>query len=121
MNLFEKLGFKWDRGAVPAGKSTSVERAIFRYKQSLAQFVFDASSLEGNPFTYPEVQTLMEGITVGGRKLSDQQQVLNLKEAAKELFELVKSNSFNLNKMTSDWLHEIVAAEEALEWGHFRG
>ena len=87
--------------SVPAGKSTSVERAIFRYKQSLAQFVFDASSLEGNPFTYPEVQTLMEGITVGGRKLSDQQQVLNLKEAAKELFELVKSNSFNLNKMTS--------------------
>jgi len=31
--------------------------------------------------TYPEVRTLMDGITVGGHKLSDQDQILNLKKA----------------------------------------
>ena len=121
MTMFERLGFKWDRNAVPAGKTTSVERAVFRYKQSLAEFVYDASALEGNPFTYPEVQTLMEGVTVGGRKLSDQQQVQNLADAAKELFVLVKGNAFDLSKPVSDSLHKNIAKEEALEWGHFRG
>lgn len=121
MSLFKKLGFKWDRSAIPAGISTSVERAAFRYKQSLAEFVYDASALEGNPFTYPEVQTLLEGITVGGRKLTDQQQVYNLGEAAKELFVMVKANQFNAEKVVSDRLHRLVAVGEALDAGRFRG
>lgn len=121
MQLFEKLGFKWDRSAVPAGARASVDRSLFRYKQMLAQFVFDASSLEGNPFTFPQVQTLMDGVTVGGHKVSDEQQVLNLAAAAKELLSLVKSGNFQLNKQTSDRLHGLVAKEEAWEWGHFRG
>lgn len=70
MQLFDKLGFKWDRSTVPADMPASVDRAIFRYKQMLAQFVFDASSLEGNPFTFPEVKTLLDGVTVGGHKLT---------------------------------------------------
>jgi hypothetical protein len=32
----------------------------------LCSYVWDAAVLEGNPFTDPEVQTLLEGITVGG-------------------------------------------------------
>lgn len=121
MQLFEKLGFKWDRSAIPAGAPASVNRSLFRYKQMLAQFVFDASSLEGNPFTFPQVQTLMDGVTVGGHKISDEQQVLNLAAAAKELLALVKNGNFELNKQTFDRLHNLVAKEEAWEWGHFRG
>lgn len=121
MQLFEKLGFAWDRSAVAAGVSASVERAVFRYKQMLAQFVFDASALEGNPFTFPQVKTLLDGVTVGGHKFSDEQQVLNLVAAAKALFTLVKDHHFTLDKLTFDRLHALVAREEALEWGHFRG
>ncbi len=121
MQLFGKLGFRWDRSAVPAGVPASVDRSLFRYKQRLAQFVFDASSLEGNPFTFPQVQTLMDGVTVGGHKISDEQQVLNLAAAAKELLSLVKDGEFELNKQTFDRLHGLVAKEEAWEWGHFRG
>ncbi len=121
MPLFEILGFSWERSAVHAGVSASVERVVFRYKQSLAQFVFDASALEGNPFTYPEVKTLMDGVTVGGHKISDQQQVLNLVAAAEALFRLVKADTFSLDKTTFDRLHGLVAREKALEWGHFRG
>ncbi len=122
MQLFEKLGFRWDRCAVvPAVAPASVDRSLFRYKQMLAQFVFDARALEGNPFTFPQVQTLMDGVTVGGHKISDAQQVLNLAAAAKELLSLVKSGNFELNKPTFDRLHTLVAKEEAWEWGHFRG
>jgi len=121
MSLFDKLGFSWERTAIDAGVSTSVKRAVFRYKQSLAQFVFDASVLEGNPFTFPEVKTLMDGVTVGGHKLPDQRQVLNLVAAAEALFGLVEAGAFCMDKAAFDGLHGLVACEEALEWGHFRG
>lgn len=60
----------------------TVKRAVWRYQRSLPTFVWDAAVLEGNPFTYPDVQTLMDGVTVGGHKVSDAEQVLNLAEAA---------------------------------------
>ena len=41
----------------------------------LPEFIWDASMLEGNPFTFPEVMTLLDGVTVGGHKLSDQEQI----------------------------------------------
>ncbi len=121
MALFEALGFSWSGCKVPATSAASVNRAVFRYKQMLPQFVFDASALEGNPFTYPEVKTLLDGVTVGGHKLSDERQVLNLAAGAKELLSRVKAGSFRLDKRTFDDLHFLVAREEALEWGHFRG
>lgn len=121
MQIFDKLGFTWNRSAVPAGQSASVERAALRYKQSLAEFVYDAGALEGNPFTYPEVQTLLDGVTVGGRKLADQQQIQNLGEAAKRLFTMVRDGEFRLDKTTSDELHRLVGTREVFDPGHFRG
>jgi Fic family protein len=122
MDLFDSLGFGWDRAAMPAEIPThSIERVCFRFHRMLPEFVWDASVLEGNPFTYPEVQTLLDGITVGGRKISDQQQVLSLAESSRQLLHLVRNNAFELNKETFCSLHGIVARNEALEWGHFRG
>jgi Fic family protein len=87
----------------------------------LPEFVWDASVLEGNPFTFPEVKTLLDGVTIGGRKISDQEQVLNLAESSKHLLALVKAGKFSLDKVTFNELHSLVARNEALEWGHFRG
>ncbi len=87
----------------------------------LPEYVWDAGVLEGNPFTFPEVKTLLEGVTVGGRKLSDQEQILNLADSSKYLIELVKQGQFKLDKDTFRSLNARVARHEALEWGHFRG
>jgi Fic family protein len=120
--LFNSLGFEWDRASIPKNVPVhDVKRACFRLQTMLAQYVFDASYLEGNPFTYPQVKTILDGITVGGHKLSDEDQVRNLAESTKELLRLVKSGEFELNKKTFIALQRIVAKEEALEWGHFRG
>jgi Fic family protein len=122
MDLFSALGFNWNRLKTPDAISThSIERVTFRFHQMLSVFVWDASVLEGNPFTYPEVKTLLDGVSVGGRKISDQEQVLNLAESSKHLLALVKTGKFSLNKATFTELHDIVARNEALEWGHFRG
>ena len=122
MDLFSALGFNWNRLKTPDAISThSIERVIFRFHQMLSVFVWDASVLEGNPFTYPEVKTLLDGVSVGGRKISDQEQVLNLAESSKHLLALVKASKFKLDKATFTELHSLVARNEALEWGHFRG
>jgi len=53
------------------------------------------ASLEGNLFTYPEVQTLLDGITIGGHRLSDEQQVLRIKEGWSFLFEMVRKDIYS--------------------------
>ncbi len=122
MSIYEPLGFHWDHLAVPKTVPThSIDRAVFRFHKMLADFVWDASMLEGNPFTYPEVKTLLDGVTVGGRKLSDQEQVLNLVESSKHLLQLLKQGKFKLDKQTFCEIHSLVARNEALEWGTFRG
>jgi hypothetical protein len=122
MELFSALGFHWNRATVPAVVPThSLERVAFRFHRMLPEFVWDASVLEGNPFTYPEVKTLLDGVTVGGRKISDQEQVLNLAASSRHLLGLVRAGKFRLDKATFTDLHRLVARHEALEWGHFRG
>jgi Fic/DOC family len=122
MALFDDLGFHWDRDSVPREiPRASIERVAFRFHRMLPEYVWDAGVLEGNPFTFPEVKTLLEGVTVGGRKISDQEQILNLGESSKYLLDMVKRRAFKLEKSTFCSLHKQVARNEALEWGHFRG
>ena len=122
MTLFDAIGFRWDRSVVPTYvPSHSVKRACFRFKEMLPEFVWDASFLEGNPFTLLEVKTLLDGVTVGGRKISDQEQVLNLAESSERLLEMIKSGQFSLSKPVFMGLNGIVAHKEAFEWGVFRG
>ena len=83
--------------------------------------MWDAAVLEGNPYTLPEVQTLVEGVTVTGHTLSAQDQILALNEAYNTLDNLVGNAAFQLDKATSDLLHREVAVHEAIESGHFRG
>ncbi len=89
-----RLGFAWTCPELPSLPPGPPRRALFRYRQSLANHVHDASRLEGNPFTYPEVKTLLDGVTVGGRRIEDEQQVLNLAVAAKRLMALVETRRF---------------------------
>jgi Fic family protein len=122
VTLFTDLGFHWDRAAIPQHLPThSIKRVCFRFHRMLPEFVWDASVLEGNPFTFPEVKTLLDGVTVGGRKISDQEQILNLADSSKHLLSLVQRERFALDKVTFCDLHRIVARNEALEWGVFRG
>ncbi|WP_419642185.1 Fic family protein, partial [Thiolapillus sp.] len=78
------------------------------------------AKLEGNPFTYPEIKTLLDGVTVGGHKLSDQEQVLRISNGWKKLIQLIKNEEFKLNKETAINLNVCIAEGEALAVGDFR-
>jgi len=116
-----ELGFIWQPHVLGIDlPESNTARALWRVRKLLAEFVFDTTTLEGNPFTFPEVQTLLEGITVGGHKLSDETQVLNQQKSLKRLLEMVTANTFSVTKSVFSELHSIAAHEEALDPGKFR-
>jgi len=95
-------------------------KAIMLARRQLSEFVCDAVNLEGINFTLSEIQTLLEGITVGGHKLADQQIALSQAETWQTAFKWLENGEFNLSIEKTCELHAIAAKNEALEWGHFR-
>ncbi|MDA3971639.1 MAG: Fic family protein [Desulfobulbaceae bacterium] len=95
-------------------------RALMLARRQLPEFVCDAVNLEGINFTLPEIQTLIEGITVGGHRLSDQHIALNQAKAWQTLFQWLEDDTFEITKEKTCELHFIAAMNETLEWGQFR-
>lgn len=121
-DLFNALDFRWDRQVIPGKVPVfPIQQVVSRTFRHVTEYVWDAGVLEGNPYTFVQVQTLLDGVTVGGHKLSDQEQILNLAESFKRLIKMVQDNQFAINLSVFCQLHAVVARNEALEWGHFRG
>ena len=96
------------------------KKAIFVAKKMFAQLVYDFQSLEGMPFTFPEVKTFIQGITVGGHKIADHDKLKQQQLAWKRLINLVEQNKFQLSEKISCHLEGIAAKDEALEPGIIR-
>lgn len=113
----------WDTSALDFDsiQHSTVERSRHRFRATLPDLVWNAARLEGNTFTLPEVRTLLEGVTVGGKRIEDANQVLALSEGYSRIDELVGAGAFELSKPISDEVHSLVAVHEAIESGHFRG
>jgi Fic family protein len=89
-------------------------------KKQKPELIYDAVNLEGINFTLPEIMTLLDGVTVGGHKISDQQIALNQAAAWNFLFSALEKKQFELSEKFTLDLHAIAAREEALSWGKFR-
>ncbi len=96
------------------------ELALFLFKKDKIDYVYNVCSLEGNPMTFTEVQTLLDGITVGGHKIEDEQQVLNQNKSVSLLFSMLQNKEFNFDKETFCKLNKIAAEGESLKPGEFR-
>lgn len=88
--------------------------------RDVPSLVCDAINLEGVAMTLSEVQTILDGITVGGHKISDQNMAINQANTWKRLFTLVSAEKFEFSKSVALELHAIAGKEEALNWGAFR-
>jgi len=102
------------------GMSPNTPRALMLAQREVAVLVHDAVLLEGINFTLPEIQTLLDGVTVGGHKLNEQQVAVNQGNAWTFLFDSIQKGAFNLSSDYACALHKIAAKEEALTLGAFR-
>jgi len=116
----DSLGFAYSPVAFRTDQARDVRRACFRVRKILEGVVHDTVALEGNPFTLPEVKTLLDGVTVGGHRIEDERQVLNQAASWKELLARSERGTFELDRATFRELHALVAREETVEWGVFR-
>ena len=114
-------GVSWSLFDVGRIRPSDIERIRFRFRRHLPELIWNTAALEGNHFTLPEVKTLLEGVTVGGRRLDEAQQILALSEAYGRLDEMVGAGEFALSKSVSDELHALLVRHEAIEAGSFRG
>jgi Fic family protein len=96
------------------------DKALFLAKKQLPELVCDVVNLEGINYTVPEIQTLLDGITVGGHKQSDEEITKNQINAWKFLFKSIEYSSFKFSKEYVLELHAILAKNEALTSGEFR-
>lgn len=96
------------------------KKALFLAKKQLPELVCDVVNLEGINYTVPEIQTLLDGITVGGHKIEDESIAINQINAFRFLFDSISQNTFDLSMDFVLKLHNISAKNEALTWGEFR-
>lgn len=108
------MPFSTDR--LIANKKLARQLAI----REIPSLVYEAVNLEGVAVTLPEVQTILDGITVGGHKISDQNMVINQAKAWKLLFQMLDEDRFRFSKPIALELHAKAGIEEAFEWGVFR-
>ncbi|MES2664445.1 MAG: cell filamentation protein Fic [Pseudomonadota bacterium] len=102
------------------------EKALMLTQREVSVFVMDAVAIEGIYFTLPEIQTLLQDISVGGYKLSDQQIAVNQGEAWRYLFSAIKNNQFSVSKIFTAELyaiaskHTFAAQQQGFKTGQFR-
>ena len=96
------------------------KKAVFIAQKMFAELVFDVQKLEGMPFTLPEVQTYLQGITVGGHKVTDEDKLKQQIRGWKHLIALVKTEDFALTRDIACSIQEIIAKDDTLEIGQFR-
>ena len=95
-------------------------KALFIADKMFVELVFDVQRLEGMPFTLPEVQTYVQGVTVGGHKVTDEAKLNQQILGWRTLIDLVETDAFTLSKETACSIQEVIAKGEALEVGQFR-
>ena len=97
------------------------KKASFIFRKNLASITWNCmASLERNPTTLPQTQTILKGQSVGGVSIFDLMQVKNYGDGAKELLRLLENNQFRLDLKTACAIHQFVGKEDALEWGVVR-
>ncbi len=92
--------------------NNNTKTALFLAKKQLPELVYDVVNLEGINYTLPEIMTLLDGVTVGGRRQQDELIANNQIKSWNFLFKLLEKQIFKSDKNTACKLHRIVAKDE---------
>lgn len=93
------------------------EQNIFLAKKLFVENVYNSARLEGCNVTFPDTQTILNGVSVANIKMSDVECILNLRDAWKYLIANIEK-PFNFEFMCK--INELIARNESLEWGVLR-
>lgn len=95
----------------------TLEENLFLAKKMLVSSIYSNAKIEGCNVTFPQTQTILDGVNVSTVKLDEIQCIFNLRDAWKYVLNNVK------HKLTLDFIckiNENVARNESLNWGTLR-
>ncbi len=95
----------------------SPEQSLFLAKKKWDENIYCGMKMENRAVTFPQTQTILNGVNVANVQLDDIQAILNMRDAWKFLL-----NSVDEEITFEYWckLNEYIARNEALEWGKLR-
>ena len=95
----------------------TLEENVFIAKKQLVSFIYMGAKIEGLNVTFPEIQTILDGVNVPNVNASDINTILNLKGAWKYVLDNIKE------EVTLDFILKVnsyVSRNESLSWGELR-
>lgn len=95
----------------------TIEQNIFLAKRNLVDNIYANARMEGINITFPQTQTILEGVNVPNLKIDEIQCVLNLRDAWKYIIDNIKTQ-FNIDFICK--INEFVARNESISWGNLR-
>ncbi len=93
------------------------KQSLFLAKKKWDENVYCGMKMENRAVTFPQTQTILNGVNVPNVQLDDIQAILNMRDAWKFLLSTVNE------PVTFEYwckLNEYIARNEALEWGKLR-
>ena len=93
------------------------EQNLFLAKKKWDENVYCGMKMENRNITFPQTQTILNGVNVPNVTLDDIQAVLNMRDAWKYLLKTVNDR---LNIEYACKLNDFVSRNESLEWGVLR-
>jgi len=93
------------------------EENIFLAKKTLVANVYSGAKLENINVTFPDTQTILDGIVVPNMAVDDVQTILNLRNAWRFTLQHIGKPT-NLDLMCR--INSFVAYNESLDWGRLR-
>lgn len=95
----------------------NLKQNIFLAKKTIVQNIYNSAKLEGVNVTFPETQTILDGVNVPNITLDDLETILNLRDAWKFLLK-------NIDKpLDIEYICKVnfyVSRNESLDWGVLR-
>ena len=95
----------------------TLEQNVFLAKRNIVDNVYANARMEGINVTFPQTQTILEGVNVPNLKINEIQVILNLRDAWNYVINNV-NKELNLDFICK--VNEFVARNESLEWGKLR-
>ena len=93
------------------------EQSVFLAKKKWDENVYCGMKMENRAVTFPQTRTILNGVNVPNVQLDDIQAILNMRDVWKFLFAAV-SEPVTIAYFCK--LNELIARNEALEWGRLR-
>lgn len=95
----------------------SIKENIFLAKKLNVQTIYILAKIEGCNVTFPQTETILNGVSINGVMLEDVEKILNLRNAWKYVLNNIEAP---LNLQFMNKINSFVSYNESLDWGVLR-